>query len=203
MRIPWLLVFLAAGQLHLFSAESSALFSLEKLAAVSANITTVRLAFTQTKHLALLDEPLIATGSMEIDRVHGAMRWEFTGHSILLLRDDRLRRFSANGHEESLPDEGGRAAMLAQMHGLMRGDWSALKELFAVTLAADGSPALICTPKNADLSRYLARLEIHFRDDLRGPSSLVLLTADDDRTDYAFGEPEIGIALPPERFLTP
>lgn len=203
MRIPCLLVVMALSLSRLISAETSATFTIERLTAVSAAISTVRIAFTQTKHLALLDEPLIARGVMEIDRVHGAMRWEFTGHSILLLRNDRLRRFAANGQEETLPDAGGRAALLAQMHGLVRGEWSALGELFVVTPAADGSPALICTPKSSDLSRYLARLEIHFREDLTGPSALVLLTADDDRTDYAFGAPEIDIPLAPERFLTP
>ena len=95
MRIALLLSFATA----IFSAEP---FSLAKLSTANKDLTTVRVAFVQEKHLAILDQPVISPGLIEISKPLGGVRWEYTGKSVLLFKDGHLRRFGAEGKEETI-----------------------------------------------------------------------------------------------------
>lgn len=179
-------------------------FTVQRLQEISRDIATLRVPFTQEKRLALFDEPVLSAGTIEISRPFAAVRWEYTGKSVLVLKDGRLRRWGADGKEETVggDDPAGRAAR-GQMQALLSGDWSALADLFEVAPAAQGAPGLVLTPRSPELATYLARIELDFRPDLSAPRSLVVRSADGDETRYAFGEPELGIDLPATRFTGP
>ena len=84
------------------TAKAGEPFSFARLAAASTGVPTVRVTFTQEKHLAILDEPVIAKGLIEISRPLRAVRWEFIGKSVLVFKDGRLRRWGAEGKEVSI-----------------------------------------------------------------------------------------------------
>ncbi len=179
-------------------------FSLAKLQAVSVGIATVRVAFTQEKHLAILDEPLVAAGLVEISRPLQAVRWEFTGRSLVVWNRGRLRRWGADGKEESAGGkDAGVSALGDQMQGLLTGDFSALGRVFSVTPVADGSARLTLVPLKAELTRFLTGIDLQFREDLSAPSAMVITAAGGDTTAYTFATPELGLAIPPERFTGP
>ncbi len=179
-------------------------FSLPRLQAVSASVATVRVAFTQEKHLAILDEPLIAVGLVEISRPLQAVRWEFTGRSLVVWNRGRLRRWGADGKEESVGGrDAGVSALGDQMQGLLTGDFSALGRVFTVTPAADGSAHLVLVPLKPELTRFLTGIDMRFRDDLTAPSSMVITAAGGDTTAYTFAAPELGVAIATERFTGP
>jgi hypothetical protein len=179
-------------------------FSLAKLSAANRDLTTVQVAFVQEKHLAILDEALITRGRIEISRPLQAVRWEYTGKSVLLFKDGRLRRFGAEGKEETIAaKDQGVSTLVSQMKAFLDGDWSAMEELFAITPAADGAPQLEFTPKTPDLAKYITRLTIRWRPDLTAPEHMLLVAAGDDRTEYRFEPPVLGQDLPAARFTAP
>jgi hypothetical protein len=185
-------------------APAPILFSLEKLEEAGKHFKTLRVAFTQEKHLAILDEPVINKGILEISRPMGAVRWEFTGRSVLLFKDDKLRRFGAEGKEEST---GGKdpsiQTMATQMRSFLDGKWGAMQDLFTITPDPTGIPELTFTPRSPDLRKYLSKLVIRFRDDLSAPQSMLMIASGDDRTEYRYDVPEVDVDIPDSRFTKP
>ena len=179
-------------------------FSLAKLSIAAKDLTTVRVTFVQEKHLAILDEPVVSPGLIEISRPLSAVRWEYTGKSVLLFKDGHLRRFGAEGKEETIAaNDQGVNSLTSQMKAFLNGDWSAMQELFTITPAADGAPQLLFAPKTPDLAKYITGLTIRWRDDLTAPELMTLVAAGDDRTEYRFAPPQLGIDLPAARFIQP
>lgn len=197
-----LLLFLLLGA----GADAAAgeAFSFARLSAATTAVATVRVTFTQEKHLAILDEPVVAKGLIEISRPLRAVRWEFTGRSVLVFKDGRLRRWGAEGKEESVgAKDQGVQSLARQMEAMLDGKWDGMAEIFTVTLDPSGAPAVTFTPKTPDLARYLTRLEVRFREDLSAPERMVMIAAGDDRTEYRYDPPQLGVELPAERFTKP
>jgi hypothetical protein len=179
-------------------------FSLARLREVGQGIATLRLPFTQEKHLALFDEPVISAGVIEISRPLAAVRWEYTGRSVLVLSEGRVRRWGGDGVEEDAgADAPGTRAARGQMQALLSGDWSALEDLFTVTPDPGGAATLTLTPRSPDLAKYIATIAIAFAPDLSAPRELAVVAADGDRTLYRFGEAQRDVALPASRFTGP
>lgn len=195
------MLFLLLCVLSLNAAEP---FSLATLTAAAKDVQTLRVTFTQVKHLAILDEPVTSPGLIEISRPLKAVRWEYTGKSVLLFKAGHLRRFGAEGKEETISaKEQGVNSLVKQMEAFIDGDWSGMEELFTITPAADGSPQLDFTPKTPDLAKYITKLTIRWRPDLSAPEHMLLIAAGDDRTEYRFDPPQVGIGLPVTRFEKP
>jgi hypothetical protein len=190
--------------LCLLSMNAAEPFSLARLTAAAKDVQTLRVTFTQVKHLAILDEPVTSPGLIEISRPLRAVRWEYTGKSVLLFKGGHLRRFGAEGREETITArDQGVNSLVKQMEALIDGDWSGMEELFTITPATDGSPRLVFTPKTPDLAKYITSLTIRWRSDLSAPDYMELVAAGDDRTEYRFDEPQVGIELPMTRFEKP
>src|SRR3954469_5393764 len=177
-------------------------FTLARLHELSQRATTVRLPFIQEKRLAIFPEPVVAKGAIEMNRPLAAIRWEFSGRSLIILKDGRIRRWDDQGHEQ-VGDDPSLEALGGQMRAMLTGDFAVLEDLFVVTPDPGGAPALSLTPRKKELARYLTRIGLRFRDDLSAPQELRIVAPGDDVTTYRFGEPEVGIDLPPARFAGP
>jgi hypothetical protein len=179
-------------------------FSLTRLSAAGKDLTTLRVTFTQEKHLAIVEEPVVTKGLIEISRPLSAVRWEYTGKSVLLFKDGRLRRFGAEGKEETITSKDqGVNSLVSQMKAFLNGDWKPMEELFTISPAPDGAPQLLFAPKTPDLAKYITSLTIRWRDDLIAPERMILVAAGDDRTEYRFDQPQPGVELPAARFEKP
>jgi hypothetical protein len=196
MRIPVVLFGLVGALLGADLKDESAL---QRSAAAAAAVPELRIQFTQTKELAILDRPLVSTGSMEIDRPHARLRWQFDQGATLILADGRLRRWGADGREEDLGRDPSAQAMLGQMRGFLQGDWAALGELF--TLTSDRE-RIRGAPRTAGLKRYLSALEITV-DGAGAPTELILTAPEGDVTTYRFAAPDPAWKATPGRFLGP
>jgi hypothetical protein len=183
----------------LSGADATTDTALQRSAAAAAAVPEVRIQFTQTKELAILDRPLVSTGSMEIDRPHARLRWQFDRGATLILADGRLRRWGADGREEDLGRDPSAQAMLGQMRGFLQGDWAALGELF--TLTSDHE-RIHGVPRTAGLKRYLSALMIAV-DGAGAPTELVLTAPEGDITTYRFAAPDRDWKADPNRFLGP
>ena len=132
-------------------------FSLEQLTAATKDISSLSVTFVQEKHLAILDEPVVSPGLIEIDRKREAVRWEFTGKSVLLFIDGKLRRFGAEGKEETVTvKDQGVNSMVSQMKAFLHGDWSGMRDMFTITPAADGQPQ----PRERRMGRRAAQARV-------------------------------------------
>lgn len=173
----------------------------ERLHAAAAATETLRLPFVQEKHLTLFDETVTTPGLIEIDRRNARLRWEFTDRAVFIFADNRLRKWGADGREETgLERDPNLTALRAQMRALISGDWSTVEDLFTITAEGD---ALTLTPRDGALARFVERLDITFSADLTAPRTLELIATGGDRTAYRFAAAEIGIDLPAARFTGP
>jgi outer membrane lipoprotein-sorting protein len=198
MRILLALLIVITGA----SAAESTL--LERIQAASKDIATIRVPFVQEKKLAILDEPVVTKGAIEISRPLSSVRWEFTGKSVLIFSAGKVRRWGAEGKEESA---GGNDPALKSFHDQMQaflsGDWSGLKSVFDLAPDPAGGPALTLTPKTKDIGKYISRIVLRFRDDYTAPAQMTLTATAGDETVYTFGDPQIGADLPASRFSGP
>jgi hypothetical protein len=174
-----------------------------RLQAASAGVHRLRLAFVQSKDLALFDQPVLTPGVIELDRQRAALRWEYTGRTVLILAGGKVRKWGADGREEiGFERDPNLQALRGQMQALLTGDWSAVRALFTIAETGDG-PGLVLTPSDPALAKYIARLTIRFRADLSAPESLLLEAAGGDRTEYRFAAPEVDPDLAAARFTGP
>lgn len=175
---------------------------LARVKEAQADHQNVRLRFVQEKNLAILDEPIRTPGLIEISRPQRAVRWEFTGKSVLVFLDGKVRRWGAEGKEEKANDPNLKS-FHDQMKALLDGDWSGLLQAFEVTPDADGTSAMTLTPRSKDLAKYIARIRIRFRPDFGAPAEMRLVATGGDETIYAFAEPEQPAEIPAARFAGP
>ena len=125
-----LLLYLVASCLC-WSADEPAILARNREAVGAAK--RLRCAFTLTRHLELFDKPLECVGVLEIDRELRAVRWEFTGELLVILKDGKLRRWDGEGTGEVIAGADPGARMLErQMAALLDGRWGELSRRFAV-----------------------------------------------------------------------
>jgi len=176
---------------------------LARVAAGEKGIATVRIPFVQEKHLAIMDDALLTDGVIEINRTLGAVRWEFTGKSLMIFGHGKIRRWDADGKQESVPNDPNLKPFQDQMQAFVSGDWAPLEKAFVLTPDPTGAAILTLTPRSPELTKYLASIEMRFRDDFTAPKQLTMVAAGGDETIYKFQEPQLGVALPAARFEKP
>ena len=170
-------------------------------AQASAATPAVRLTFVQTKQLAMLEQPLVTAGVVEIDRAQARLRWEFTGQAVLILADNRLRRWGADGREEDLSANPSATALIGQFQALLSGSWATLGDLFTISESADGT-AILLRAKTPDLGRFVSAITVVV-DDAGFPQSLTLAADTGDSTVYTFAAADPTWQPDPARFMGP
>ncbi len=196
---PLLLLILA--QLAVAAQPEPVTTILERVATAAKQVGALRVTFQQEKHLAILDEPLITTGSIEIDRVNGLLRWQYDRGPVLILAAGRVKRWGADGKAESAGDDPALQAMAGQMKALTSGDWKPLQELFTMEVG-HGPDHLLLRPRGVGMTAYIEYVEIAFRTD-GSPNTLVLAAPGGDRTTYTFAMPDPAWKPDPSRFAGP
>jgi hypothetical protein len=156
----------------------------------------------QEKHLAILDEPIKSPGVIEISKPLKAVRWEFTGKSVMVFAHGKVRRWGAEGKEESANDPNLKS-FRDQMAAFLDGDWSGLRKAFDIAADPAVAPEMTLTPRSKDLAKYITSIRIRFRPDFTAPAEMRLTAVGGDETVYTFAEPEVGATLPESRFSGP
>lgn len=141
--------------------------------------------FRQTKHVALLREPLISTGTFLIappDRV----RWEVTTPEALVIEvtDGRLRAGPPGKLEEvrHVP-----VAALAEIGGVLAGDPRALRTRFQVR-RGERPGAFVLVPEDAALKRVIDKIELSLDAGTGAPRRVVLFEQGGDSSEIEFLE---------------
>jgi hypothetical protein len=186
------------------TSEAAATALVGKLKVASDAMTTISMPFVQTKQLAIMDEPMVSPGVIEISRPKEGVRWQFTGKSTVIFYKGRVRRWGADGKEEAGGNKDPSMQSLQdQMRAFLSGDWNSLRTLFTLTAPDDGTTLLVLTPKSKDLQKFIDHIGLRFRADCSAPEVLHLVAGGGDETTYVFGTPTKGADLPLARFTGP
>lgn len=173
---------------------------IQRVARAAQQVEAMRFRFAQVKHLEMLAEPLRSNGVIEIDRVHGRLRWQYERGPILILADARVRRWGADGVAESSAGQSAQA-MAAQLQAMASGDWSTVRTLFALR-SGDADGQLLLTPTGEGMARFITGVRVTFRAD-GTPAAMRLEAHGGDVTEYTFDPPDTAWRPDPMRFAGP
>jgi|GEM_PF-710165 len=177
---------------------------LDQMQSEMAKVSSFYLEFVQERRLKLFDEPLKTEGAMVMTQ-SGDMRWETTTpfQSILLGNAKSVAQFEfSKGKWEKL--KVGMPQMLKQMLQQMtlmhQGKLETLTNDFALTVSTGAVTVVTMTPKNKDISSFIAALEIHLAPDLTATREVVMREPGGDFTRIIFNREKRNVTLPPGTF---
>lgn len=178
---------------------------LKAIDAAQADTRSVSARFTQTKHLSLLDEPLVSTGRFVFKRPD-RMRLE--------IESPRPATILINGREISIPGISDSdkqqlamtpmAAMFAELGAMFGGSAAALGQHFRVgATAADGAIDVTLTPTLPAWQRLYRTIELRFAGPDLVISSMRLDDALGDRLDIVMSDVQRNQDVPDSLFAAP
>ena len=137
--------------------------SWEELRASAGTITSVETDFIQTKHLAILNKPMISKGRLWF-QTPDSMRWEYVSpiQSVLLMHQGRIKRFTVDAQTRQFreaPAEGLDAmqVVLEEITQWLKGRFDE-NTMFAADLQSGGK--IVLTPKQTAFSDIIQRIEL-------------------------------------------
>lgn len=167
----WLAFFLCCVWLSpaLASEASGINAALETLKQETANIRTLRCAFTQSTDIPLFSEPIESRGRL-LYAAPGSLVWEYTspmqqgfvldGDSGFRWEGYRSRRIAFSTAKDPI------AGLIAtQMLAWVRFDRSWIEANYAITVTRLSPVALTLTPKRTEVASVLSALHIAFAED--------------------------------------
>lgn len=143
--------------------------ALETLQQTTANIRTLRCAFTQSTDIPLFSEPVESHGRL-LYAAPGSLVWEYTapmqqgfvldGDSGFRWEGDRNHRIAFSTAKDPI------AGLIAtQMLAWVRFDQAWIEANYTVTVTRVSPVALILTPKRPEVASVLSSLHIAFTED--------------------------------------
>jgi outer membrane lipoprotein-sorting protein len=176
---------------------------LRAIEAAQADTRSISARFTQTKHLSLLDEPLVSTGRF-VFRRPDRMRLEIESPraAVILItgRDISIPGLSESDKQQLAMTP--MASMFTALGGMFSGDTAALREHFAVAARpVDGGIEVTLDPRVPEWQRLFRTIHLRFAG---GPpltmSSMRLEDALGDRLDIVMRDVQRNPELPDSLF---
>lgn len=136
---------------------------LAKLQEVSKATKTISTDFTETKHIAVLTTPQIATGKMYYKQ-QDKMKWmqQKPFEYIILINGEQLR-IKDNGKEKSFSEGGKIASRINKfMMGLIQGDYQDSRGYTSKFFESGDRYLVELTPTVKSLSKVYDKLELYF-----------------------------------------
>jgi outer membrane lipoprotein-sorting protein len=137
---------------------------IRKMGEVSAATKSIRSAFTQRKHLSMLQDTLVSQGVFYFKR-DSRVRWEYTRpYQYTVIIDGTRITIDDEGRKNSF--DAGSNRIFGRINGAitagMRGEISGGDE-FSMTLGrAPGGYRVTLTPKSSETLKYLTKIDIIF-----------------------------------------
>ncbi len=178
---------------------------LKAIEAAQADTRTVSARFTQTKHLSLLDEPLVSTGRFVFKRPD-RMRLE--------IDSPRPATILINGRDISIPGISERdkqhlamtpmAAMFAELGAMFSGSAASLSRHFQVDATpVDGAIEVTLTPTLPAWQRLFRTIQLRFAGPDLVISAMRLDDALGDRLDIVMSDVQRNQDVPDSTFAAP
>lgn len=175
------------------------------LAAAQASTRTVDARFVQTKHLSLLDEPLVSTGRFRFRRPdHVRLDVETPRPSTILIAGRAVTIPGLSASEQQALAGSPMAAMFTELGALFAGNLEAAPAHFTVEARAAGDAIeVVLTPTAPDFQRLFHTIALRFA----GPDAVIQsMRLDDalgDRLEVALRDVRRNVELPDAVFTQP
>jgi len=198
----WFLLLLAAPASAACDSTETCLAAID---AVQAGTQTLTARFTQTKHVSLLDEPIVSTGRFAFKRPDRVRLDIETPHAATVL---------VNGRQVSIPGlsdaerqqlaMGPMAAMFAEFGAMFSGSRAALSKNFEVVAQpAEGGIAMTLTPTLPEWQRLFRTIALRFSGPDLVMHSMRLDDALGDRLEIVMTDVQRNADLPDTLFTIP
>lgn len=137
---------------------------LARLAAAQASTTAIDARFVQTKHVSLLDEPLVSTGRFRFRRPdHVRLDIETPRPGTILIAGRSITIPGLDATEQRALAGSPMAAMFTELGAVFAGTLERAPAHFAVSARGDGEAIVVTlTPTAADYQRLFRSIEIRF-----------------------------------------
>lgn len=161
-----------------------------RMAEAQRDVQSIRARFRQTKHVALMTEPLISEGRFSFERPD-RVRWEMETPEPLVVevRGDELRAGppGAPGRVEAGPA----VQLFRDLAALFTGAEEWAGERFTLGPGTSGGNAFVLTPRDPSVARVLQSIEIELDPEQGGPRRVVLREPGGDRTEIVLSDVEV------------
>lgn len=136
----------------------------ESIRASAGTITSVETEFIQTKHLPILNKPLISKGKLYY-QAPSSLRWEYVSpiQSILLMHNGRVKRFTLDTRTRQYREESGEGldamqVVLGEITQWLKGRFDE-SPMFAARL--EPGDKIVLTPKQKAFGDVIQRMELY------------------------------------------
>lgn len=194
MKLPRLLAF---GLFFLVLSISGKGAASQSAAPALAPMHSIQANFVQEKHLKILAQPIISTGTLVFQRPE-SLRWEYTRpiRSILLMHGGTIQKFvERDGH--LVADEGmqfgSMQVILTEISRWLDGRFSD-NTMFAVARPAAGR--ILLTPKNQELAQVISRIELTLADKEASLDEITIYEGPDSFTRMYFSNRMLNQEIP-------
>lgn len=153
-----------------------------RMAEAQRGVSRIHAAFRQTKHVALLAEPLVSTGRFSFERPD-RVRWEMvTPEPLVIEISGGALRAGPPGAVADV-DGGPAVGLFRDLGGLFTGaaDYAG-EQRFA--LSAGGSPwSVVLTPRDPSVARVIGAIDVTLDPTTGGPRRVAIAERSGDRTE--------------------
>jgi len=162
-----------------------------RMVAAQRDVAAIEARFRQTKHVALMAEPLVSEGRFSFERPD-RVRWVMESPEPLVVevQGDALRA-GPPGEVEAV-DAGPAVLLFRDLAGIFTGaaDWAGGGR-FALGPGTMGPNSFVLTPRDPSVGRVLSAIEIELDPEQGGPRRVVLREAGGDRTEIVLSDVEV------------
>ena len=178
---------------------------LKVLAAAQASTQSIDARFVQTKHLSLLDEPIVSTGRFRFRRPdHVRLDVETPHPSTILIAGRSVTIPGLPATEQRAVAESPMAAMFTELGAVFAGNLDHAPAHFTIVARGEGDAIEVTlTPTAADFQRLFRTIALRFA----GPDTMVTsMRLDDalgDRLEVELRDVQRNVELPDALFAQP
>lgn len=175
---------------------------LRAIEAAQASTQTISARFTQTKHLSLLDEPLVSTGRFVFKRPD-RMRLEIASprQATILIKGREISIPGISDSEKQQLAMTPMASMFSELGGMFAGSPAALQQHFRVDATArNGGIEVTLAPTVPEWQRLFKTIQLRFTGPELVMSAMQLEDALGDRLDIVMSDVQRNQDLPDSLF---
>jgi outer membrane lipoprotein-sorting protein len=161
-----------------------------RMVRAQSDVASIRARFRQTKHVAMLAEPLVSEGRFSFRRPD-TVRWEMESPEpmVVEIEGGKLRAGPPGGVADV--DAGPATALFRDLGMLFTGADDYAGKRFTLGPGTLGPDSFTLTPKDASVGRIVAAIEIALDPQTGGPRQAVIRETGGDRTDIVLSQVEV------------
>jgi outer membrane lipoprotein-sorting protein len=154
-----------------------------RMIAAQRDVSAIHARFRQTKHVAMLEEPLVSEGRFTFHRPD-QVRWEMVTPEPMVVDIQGSELRAGPPGEVAKVDAGPAVALFRDLAGIFTGaaDYAG-QQRFALGRGSSGPQSFVLTPRDPSIARVIASIEIELDPASGGPRRAVIAEAGGDRTE--------------------